>query len=86
MLSLLPGLEQHGAKHDQGNDQDDDNFAKAKHDLADLRPVRYGVGTRRWSSSNQGRKTLPLKMDRLRVSYCLSYKFRELRVTGGCHY
>ena len=42
MLSLLPGFEQHGAKHDQGNDQDDDEFAKAKHDLADLRLVRYG--------------------------------------------
>ena len=38
--SLLPSLEQHGANHDQGNDQDDDEFAKAKHDLADLTLVR----------------------------------------------
>ena len=45
--SLLPRLEQHRAKHDQGNDQDDDEFANAKHDLADLDPVRYGVGPRR---------------------------------------
>ncbi len=33
------------AKHDQGNDQDDDEFANAKHDLADLRRVRYEIGT-----------------------------------------
>ena len=55
-LSLLPGLEQqHGAKHDQGNDQDDDEFAKAKHDLVHLFATESarGAGVRRTSSAAQ---------------------------------
>ena len=39
----------------------------------------YGVGTRRVSSSNQDRKTFPLILHYLVVSYCLSSHLRELK-------